>query len=43
MVALAELAVLSPDVFEVRQKAVVRDFVVKEVLVTDRVGNQIFT
>ena len=37
LVALSELALLSPDVFSKRHKDVIMNFVVKEVITQDRV------
>ncbi|XP_031550354.1 sister chromatid cohesion protein PDS5 homolog A-like isoform X2 [Actinia tenebrosa] len=36
LTALAQIAVLAPSIFETKQKAIIRDFVVKELLVKDR-------
>lgn len=37
LTTLAQMAVLAPSIFETRQKAIIKDFVVKELLVKDRV------
>lgn len=38
LVSLAQIAKLQPAVFETKHKLIIRDFVVKKLLVTDRVG-----
>ncbi|EDO49632.1 predicted protein [Nematostella vectensis] len=43
LTSLAELAVLVPSLFETKQKFIIRDFVVKELLVKDRVNQNMFT